>query len=204
MKLCECGCGNPAPIATHTRSAWGYVKGQATRFIQGHSAVTVPLATRFWAKVNKHGPMPRADAVRIHPEIAGTRCWLWTGCIGTDGYGYMQEGATHRVAWRMATGKWPEPCALHKCDIRACVRKLHLFEGTKKQNGEDWSLKNNGRPRKGGACGTASGPAKLDDEKVRTIRNSTDVQNVVLAKLFGVTASAIYYVKERKTWKHVT
>jgi hypothetical protein len=46
-KLCECGCGRPAPIARYTervssrRSASGkcellYVKGQSKRFINGH------------------------------------------------------------------------------------------------------------------------------------------------------------------------
>jgi hypothetical protein len=36
MKLCECGCGQPAPIATYTRSDRGYVKGQPQKFIRGH------------------------------------------------------------------------------------------------------------------------------------------------------------------------
>ncbi len=36
-KLCECGCGEPARIATHTRwKSAGYVKGQALRFKAGH------------------------------------------------------------------------------------------------------------------------------------------------------------------------
>lgn len=36
MKLCECGCGNPAPISTKTRPERGQVKGQPVRFIRGH------------------------------------------------------------------------------------------------------------------------------------------------------------------------
>lgn len=35
-KLCECGCGNPAPIARMTNRRLGHIKGQPTRFIQGH------------------------------------------------------------------------------------------------------------------------------------------------------------------------
>lgn len=38
MVLCECGCGGVAPIAKHTRARAGIVKGQQTRFIQGHNA----------------------------------------------------------------------------------------------------------------------------------------------------------------------
>jgi len=36
MKLCECGCGLPAPIAKKTNTRRGHVKGQPIRFIVGH------------------------------------------------------------------------------------------------------------------------------------------------------------------------
>src|SRR5688500_4895354 len=36
MRLCECGCGQVAPIAPRTDSAKGYVKGQQLRFVYGH------------------------------------------------------------------------------------------------------------------------------------------------------------------------
>ncbi len=35
-KLCECGCGRPTPLATHTSKKHGRVKGQPTSFIHGH------------------------------------------------------------------------------------------------------------------------------------------------------------------------
>jgi ribosomal protein L40E len=34
--LCECGCGEAAPIARMTRKSRGHVKGQPVRFILGH------------------------------------------------------------------------------------------------------------------------------------------------------------------------
>jgi len=37
QKLCECGCGQPAPIAAQTEALDGRVKGQPTRFIHGHN-----------------------------------------------------------------------------------------------------------------------------------------------------------------------
>jgi hypothetical protein len=36
-KLCECGCGQPAPIAKTTWKRRGYIKGQPLRFISGHN-----------------------------------------------------------------------------------------------------------------------------------------------------------------------
>jgi hypothetical protein len=36
-KLCECGCGQIAPIATTTKLKFGWIKGQPKRFICGHN-----------------------------------------------------------------------------------------------------------------------------------------------------------------------
>lgn len=37
VKLCECGCGQPAPIAKYTSYGVGWIKGQPKRFIHGHA-----------------------------------------------------------------------------------------------------------------------------------------------------------------------
>lgn len=37
VKLCECGCGQPAPIAKFSRKKVGHKKGEPVRFIKGHS-----------------------------------------------------------------------------------------------------------------------------------------------------------------------
>lgn len=42
VKLCECGCGQPAPIAKNTRARRGYVKGQPVHFIKGHGSRGCP------------------------------------------------------------------------------------------------------------------------------------------------------------------
>lgn len=36
-KLCECGCGEPTPLATRTRPYLGLVKNEPLRYIRGHS-----------------------------------------------------------------------------------------------------------------------------------------------------------------------
>lgn len=41
-KLCECGCGLPAPIAPQTSQRNGWIKGQPIRFINGHRHRATP------------------------------------------------------------------------------------------------------------------------------------------------------------------
>ena len=52
MKLCECGCGQPAPIATKHDPKMGYVKGEPRRFVRGHngsrSGYRKPDVTSIW------------------------------------------------------------------------------------------------------------------------------------------------------------
>ena len=42
-KLCECGCGQPAPIARQTRAQFGHIQGQPIRFCSGHNASGPPV-----------------------------------------------------------------------------------------------------------------------------------------------------------------
>jgi len=44
--LCECGCGQPAPIAKYTASRRGWRKGQFIRFIQGHNSRFIARSRR--------------------------------------------------------------------------------------------------------------------------------------------------------------
>jgi len=41
MKLCECGCGKPAPIATQTNTKLGVRQGHPQRFVKGHATRTM-------------------------------------------------------------------------------------------------------------------------------------------------------------------
>lgn len=36
--LCQCGCGQPAPLAPQTSTKYGWVAGEPVRFIAGHNA----------------------------------------------------------------------------------------------------------------------------------------------------------------------
>lgn len=67
------------------------------------------------------------------------------------GYGVITLDAgtelAHRVSFKIAEGRWPDPCALHHCDNRACVRRSHLFEGAKADNTADMVAKQRSTPR---------------------------------------------------------
>lgn len=52
VALCECGCGNPAPITVKTSRSQGYTKGLPHRFIVGHSTKKKPCSDYRRTKVN--------------------------------------------------------------------------------------------------------------------------------------------------------
>jgi hypothetical protein len=118
-------------------------RGTASKFCSRAcyvAARTVPLAVRFWAKVQKS---------------AG--CWTWTANHLPKGYGVIGVGAAdqglklaHRVSWEIHFG--PIPAGLfvcHRCDNPPCVRPDHLFLGTVQDNVDDMVAKGRANYRGG-------------------------------------------------------
>jgi hypothetical protein len=64
VKLCECGCRQPAPIST--RGDRGYAIGQPMRFINGHSI-------RGWNKGKTHPPTNVSHGASRTPEYGAYR-----------------------------------------------------------------------------------------------------------------------------------
>jgi hypothetical protein len=87
----------------------------------------------------------------------------------------------------------------HHCDYKRCIRPEHLYIGTVQQNTAD-ALE---RKRFWNNTGVNSRIAKLTDDAVRTIRQSSKL-NRELAAEFGVSLTTISDVKNRLRWKHVT
>src|SRR4051812_46948926 len=87
-------------------------------------------------------------------------CWLWTGQLGTAGYGKFNYGGkrwtAHRASYQIHIGDLPpvEPgakcCVLHRCDNPRCVNPNHLFLGSQADNMRD-------KAEKGRAIGAHSG-----------------------------------------------
>lgn len=90
---------------------------------------------RFWVKVDKNGP--------IMPGMS-TRCHVWTAGKDLDGYGKFRIGKrkdgtlktvkANVIAFEMRHGRRAEPCCMHVCNNRPCVRWEHLKEGTNAEN----------------------------------------------------------------------
>lgn len=155
-----------------------------------------PATERFWSKVDKSG-----------------ECWLWTANKDRRGYGqFFWQGrpqiATH-FAWELANGPIPDGLwVLHRCDVPSCVRVEHLFLGTHTDNMQDMIAKGRqGRvPHDNYSRGEHRWSARLTASQVLEIRER-HAQGAAtpneLAAEFGVTASNIYAITQRKSWKHI-
>lgn len=168
---------------------------------------------RFWAKVDKNGPIPAH-----RPELGP--CWVWTGYkqgpkhLGQYGKIWRSTRTdtfmlAHVASWILHNGpKLESLCVLHLCDTPSCVNPAHLVLGTKLDNSRDCIAKGRALVLKGEKVGTC----KLTQEQVEDIRKryvaGTKYINgpnsgVALAREFGVCPSAIYLIVKGKNWKHL-
>lgn len=94
-------------------------------------------AERFWAKVDKDGP-----------EYADLgKCWVWNAVLNESGYGVFhlngRVARAHRWSFTQANGPIPDGNEIdHRCGNRACVNPDHLRDASRKQNMENYTVRN--------------------------------------------------------------
>lgn len=149
-----------------------------------------PLADRFWAHV---------------PHRPDVGCWLWNDIRDKKRYRSLsyknKSRPAHRLSWELHFGEIPNGLFVcHHCDTPLCVRPDHLFLGTNQENLQDAATK--GRT----AHGERNSRAKLTEPQVREIRRQYAQSKdgmYAIARSFSVTASCVWNIVNRYTWRHV-
>ena len=110
MSVCECGCGEPTSLASHTNTKRGVRRGEPLRYVHGHNR--------------------RLSGIEyiVDPD---TGCWIWQRGRHSRGYGMAYlDGHTimaHRLIWLRHRGPIPEGYELdHLCRNTSCVNPDHL------------------------------------------------------------------------------
>jgi type IV secretory pathway TrbD component len=153
------------------------------------ACVIVNLRLRFWAYVNKDGPVA---------ERLGTKCWIWTKSKSKYGYGGWRwkpasgpkpSHLAHRTSWEFVKGdRLPSSVMLmHECDNPPCVNPAHLTPGTSRSNMHTKFLRGRDRTTK-----VASG----DVPRIHELRAQGWTHGRI-AQEFGVTAWTIMHILSR-------
>lgn len=141
-------------------------------------------------------------------KLRGRRgCWIWTGSLTDSGYGLAFIGKdkvrAHRLAYELFIGLIPDGMdILHGegCTSRACIKPAHLRPGTNTENAHD--RVRFGDQRKG----SHHYNARLTERKVKRILELFHEQHWTqdaLATEFLCSATTIYDIINRESWKHV-
>ena len=174
MKLCECGCGLPAPIAKRSHKHWGWIKGEPMRFLRGHGNLGI--------KTKKEGCQYIINTI--------TGCWNWQRYKDDKGYGVIkrrgQNYQAHRYFYEKHKEKIPEGLQLdHLCRNTSCVNPDHLEPVTNAEN-----------------CRRGSS-AKLTSRQAKEIRAriGDGEKQYRLAKEFEVSTACINFIATGRSWK---
>lgn len=122
-RLCECGCGAPAPLAKRTNARLGHTRGKPLRFVSGHNSKGSANLSRYESR----------DGGYSSP------CWFWLGALSRKGYGRVQVDGVHRPAHRAVYealyGPVPKHLHLdHLCSNKSCVNPAHMEPVTPAEN----------------------------------------------------------------------
>jgi hypothetical protein len=174
--LCQCGCGQLAPIARQTDTRLGYVRGKPIRFIRGH--------------VGNLKRRDRLDESLWHLENRGyvTVCWIWNGAPNKrTGYCRVKYRGKfwlpHRAVYEQEVGPIPAGYDVdHLCSQRQCVRPDHLEAVTRAVNIQ------------------RSATARLTPDDIELIRRSA-LSARKIAALLNVGKRTVDDVRRGRTWQ---
>lgn len=136
-------------------------------------------------------------------------CLIWPFGKTGEGYGAIKTNgkmqSVHRIAFIFAYKLDPgEFLVCHHCDTRQCYNPHHLFKGTSLDNTRDMMLK--GRNRGLSMTGSSHPLSVYSKSDVVAIRSEYNGKYGCLKRLsdkFGGTPTAIYFIVNNKTWRHI-
>jgi hypothetical protein len=83
-KLCECGCGQPAPIATITNRRSGAIKGVPQRFVPGHHLKRLAASKRIELTGQRFGRLTAVRLTRLRRSLWEVQCECGTVLFATS------------------------------------------------------------------------------------------------------------------------
>lgn len=169
--FCHCGCGQQTKIATRANTSRGHVKGLPIRYVNGHNRRMV------------------GSGYVLDERGFSSACWISRRAVSGNGYGKVRVGenhvALHVLNYVMKFGPVPNGLELdHLCRQRGCCNPDHLETVTHPVNVQRGAL------------------AKLTPRDVVEIRLlDKSVSNRLAGQMFGVGASQVSRIRNRKSWR---
>lgn len=151
--------------------------------------------------------LPFWDRVKAQTVVKENGCHEFTGSKDECGYGRIHQGKKlvrlHRAMYEKVHGFIPKGMVvLHSCDNPACINPEHLSADYQSENVRD--MYNKGRNNN--LAGSKHAMSKLTESDIPVIRKrlANNETCISIANDYGVHENTIGFIKNGKTWKHVT